>query len=282
MTLTAETVATAENNPISDVEAQMRRALGLFGGMRQRTDNDRGDQQTRMTDRFGPQGGNQGLHRRRFVQDGEVPVTVVRRDSVADAAAPQSSRLQRTEATLAAETAARERAERALHDAQAQVAALQTKIGHAELARVEAVDIARRERDANAQVRATSDGAEEQLQAMQEQVDTAEHAKRYAQAALAEERTARKTAERALREITERAEQAEAALRLLEQETELDDTVALQPLRNTAVRYGEGKTPARRGRPPGSKAAVKPAIAASSEAEPVKWWLMPSGKAKAR
>ena len=135
-------------------------------------------------------------------------------------------------------------------------------------------------------MRAISDGAEEQLQAMQEQVDTAEHSKRYAQAALAEERTARKTVERALREMTERAERAEAALRLLEQETgsddRADDTVALQPLPQTATRYGEGKAPARRGRPPGSKAAVKPAILASSEAEPIKWWLMPSGKAKAR
>ena len=283
MTLAAETVATADNNPISDVEAQMRRALGLFGGMRQRADNDRGDQQApRSTDRFGPQGGNQGLHRRRFVQDGEIPVTVVRRDSVADAAAPQSSRLQRTEAALAAETAARERAERALHDALAQIAALQTKIGHAELARVEAVDIARREREANAQIRAVSDGAEEQLQAMQEQVDAAEHAKRYAQAALAEERAARKVAERALRELTERAEQAEAALRLVEQEAGSDDVAPMKPLPNSAARFGEGKVPARRGRPPGSKAAPKMPIAPTSETEPVKWWLMPSGKAKAR
>ena len=77
----------------------------------------------------------QGVHRRRFVQDGEVPVTVVRRDAP-DAAhpgaaqsGPTSSRLQRVEAALAQETAARERAERALHEAQAMVQALQTKMG---------------------------------------------------------------------------------------------------------------------------------------------------------
>ena len=117
--------------PMDDAEAQMRRALGLFGdGPRPRTDNERSEQPQR-------QGGFiQGLHRRRFVQDGEVPVTVVRRDQPdashpsAAPAGPTSSRLQRVEATLQAETAARDRAERALHEAQAMVQTLQTKIGH--------------------------------------------------------------------------------------------------------------------------------------------------------
>ncbi len=286
MTLASETVATADNNPISEVEAQMRRALGLFGGMRQRTDNDRGEQQNRPMDRFGSQGGNQGLHRRRFVQDGEIPVTVVRRDTVADAANPQSSRLQRAEAALATETAARDRAERQLHDVQAQVAALQTKIGHAELARVEATDLVRREREANAQFRAASEGAEEQVQSMQEQRDAAEQAKRYAQAALAEERTIRKTAERALREMTERAEEAETALRALQRDGASDsravDSRAVPVLPQAVARFGDGKPPIRRGRPPGSKAAPKATLVASADAEPVKWWLMPTGKAKAR
>jgi len=289
MSLAADTAASADNNPISDVEAQMRRALGLYGGMRPRVDHERGDQPVRTMDRFGSQGGsmggNQGLHRRRFVQDGEVPVTVVRRDAAADGT-PQSSRLQRTEAALAAETAARDRAERALHDAQAQIAALQTKIGHAELARVEAVDIARREREAAAQLREFSDGFEEQLQAMQDQVDAAEQSKHYAQAALTDERNARKAAERLVRELTHRAEQAEAALLLLEQDVDAEKAdaapVALRALPAVSARHIDTKMPARRGRPPGSKSAMKPAIHADSEDEPVKWWLMPAGKAKAR
>ena len=229
-------------------------------------------------------GGNQGLHRRRFVQDGEIPVTVVRRDAATDGA-PQSSRLQRTEAALAAETAARDRAERALHDAQAQIAALQTKIGHAELARVEAVDIARREREAAAQLREFSEGFEEQLQAMQDQVESAEQSKRYAQAALHDERNAKKAVERALREWTDRAGEAEATLRLLEQTTEAEPADAPRPLRAlpvAAARHIDVKVPARRGRPPGSKSVLKPVVNADLEAEPVKWWLMPSGKAKAR
>ena len=293
MSLTAEAAATADNNPISDVEAQMRRALGLYGGMRQRVDNDRGEQPVRMTDRFGPQGGNhggtiggnQGLHRRRFVQDGEIPVTVVRRDATSDSNAPQSSRLQRTEAALAAETAARDRAERALHDAQAQLSALQTKIGHAELSRVEAVDIARREREVATQLREFSEGFEEQLQAMQDQVESAEQSKRYAQGALHDERNARKAVERALRDLTDRADQAEAALQLIEHDAESDDEyapVAPRPMPVTAVRPSDVKVPARRGRPPGSKSILKPVVQAANEAEPVKWWLLPSGKAKAR
>ena len=288
MTLAADGTPGADHNPLPDVEAQMRRALGLYGGMRPRVDSERGEQTIRTMDRFGQQGSNQGLHRRRFVQDGEIPVTVVRRDTATDAsAAPQSSRLQRTEAALAAETTARDRMERALHDAQAQISALQTKIGHAELAREEAVDIARRERESAAQAREFSEGFEGRLQALQDHIEAAEHAKRYAQTALGEERIARKLAERAMRELTDRAVRAEAALRLLEQDADKysDEAIrsaALRPLPTPAARYSDVKVPARRGRPPGSKSALKPAAQAATEAEPVKWWLMPTGKAKAR
>lgn len=289
ITLVAETVASADNNPLPDVEAQMRRALGLYGGMRPRVDAERTEQPVRMMDRFGPQGGNQGLHRRRFVQDGEIPVTVVRRDPLADnAPVPQSSRLQRTEAALAAETAARERAERALHDAQAQIATLQTKIGHADLARIEAVDIARRERDAAATLREFSDGFNEQINLLKEQLEASENARRTLQAAVSDERAARKSAERALRDANDRADRAEAALSLLEQEQEDARQPALEVRREAwsrpvaapaPVRAPEIAVPARRGRPPGSKAAPKPV---TTESEPVKWWLMPSSKAKGR
>ena len=92
MTLAGDAAHGADNNPLSDVEAQMRRALGLYGSMRPRVDNDPGEQPVRTTDRFGPQGGNQGLHRRRFGHDGEIPVTGVRRDAAPDAhAAPPTT-----------------------------------------------------------------------------------------------------------------------------------------------------------------------------------------------
>jgi len=285
MALSNESAESVDNNPISEVEAQMRRALGLYGGMRPRTDHDRADQSTRTSDRFASQGGGhiggghigggQGIHRRRFVQDGEIPVTVLRRDTATESQTPQSSRLQRTEAALAAETAARERAERALHDAQAQIAALQTKIGHAELARIEAVDLAKREKEAMAQLRESSQTFEEQLQTLREQLEFADEARRQAQSALHDERNARKAAERALREMTERAEHAEASLRIAEEDAGQEDILI-------ARRAIPARVPARRGRPAGSKSTLKPVAAVVSEAEPVKWWLNPTGKAKAR
>ncbi len=287
MSLSSDSAASADNNPISEVEAQMRRALGLYGGMRARPDHDRPDQSVRSSDRFGAQsgghsggghsGGGQGFHRRRFVQDGEIPVTVVRRGTVSESQSPQSSRLQRTEAALAAETAARERAERALHDAHAQIAALQTKIGHAELARIEAVEIAKREKEALAQLRESSEGAEQQLQTLREQLEFADQTRREAQAALHDERNARKSAERALRDMSDRAEKAETMLRQMEEEADAglgEVLVAQRPLPVRGV--------ARRGRPPGSKSTLKVVASTVSDAEPVKWWLNTTGKSKAR
>lgn len=89
--------------------------------------------------------------KRRFVQDGEVPVTLVhalpdRRAGLSPSPASQSPPapgVAELEAALAAERAARERAERSLREAQATIHALQTRLGHAELARVEALETAK-------------------------------------------------------------------------------------------------------------------------------------------
>ena len=56
---------------------------------------------------------------------------------------------------MAAEIATRERVERGLAEAQAAVHDLQTKLGHADLARQEAVEALRRERESTAGVRAS-------------------------------------------------------------------------------------------------------------------------------
>ncbi|MDE2006124.1 MAG: hypothetical protein KGI51_06105, partial [Rhodospirillales bacterium] len=84
--------------------------------------------------------------RRRFVQDGEVNVTVVnpRPRQGLDALGPVRSavspheRAEAAEAALAAERAQHERTERSLRDAQAALLDLRTKQGHADLARTEA------------------------------------------------------------------------------------------------------------------------------------------------
>lgn len=263
--------------PIDEAESQMRKALGLLGDSpRHRPDSDRMDQPPRMSDRF-----NGGLHRRRFVQDGDIPVTVLRRDQghevpqhrgVTAPPAPTSSRLQRTEAALAAETAAREKAERALSETQSVVRDLQTKIGHAELAKTEAIDTLRREREAAVQLRAEHDASQEKLHELQEQLRAAERHAQACQDQLADERHARKLAEKSLRTAEAARDTAEQLVRTLSEETPARPAASQQ---KTKPRIAPEKeivaVPVRRGR-------VVEAVQA--EPEPVKWWLntKPVGK----
>lgn len=131
-------------------EANMRRALGMLGG------SPRAGQPAGSVERRGasyPASGHSAAHpsgqmsprRHRFVQDGEVPVTVVRgRGEHAPelSRATQPSPVNRVDAlqeSLAAEQAARGAAERALEEAQASIRTLQTRLSHLELARDEAM-----------------------------------------------------------------------------------------------------------------------------------------------
>jgi septal ring factor EnvC (AmiA/AmiB activator) len=233
-------------------------------------------QPARLSDRFGG-----GLHRRRFVQDGDIPVTVLRRDQghevaphrgVAAAPPPTSSRLQRTEAALAAETAAREKAERSLSETQSVVRDLQTKIGHAELAKNEAVDTLRREREAITLLRAEREAVEERLQDALEQVRAAERTVHACQEELAEERHARKNAEKALRIAESARDAAEQLVRTLSEEIPAPRQAAQPAPRPRVVAERDvAVVPVRRGRVPETVAA---------EPEPVKWWLntKPTGK----
>jgi len=239
---------------------------------RHRPDADRMEQPGRMGDRF-----NGGLHRRRFVQDGDIPVTVLRRDQsheqpahrgVAAPPAPTSSRLQRTEAALAAETSAREKAERLLAETQSVVRDLQTKIGHAELAKSEAIDAFRRERDALAQLRAEREAADQQLAEALEQARAAERSVQACQDQLAEERHSRKTVEKALRATEAARDSAEQLVRTLSEEVPAPRPVPQRRARVIAE-PDEVAVTVQRGRAP---VAVEP--------EPVKWWLntKPAGK----
>jgi hypothetical protein len=248
--------------PMDDAEQQMRRALGLYGDApRPRPESERSEPAQRAGGGF-----MQGVHRRRFVQDGEVPVTVVRRD-VPDAAhpgtgqaAPTSSRLQRVEAALAAETAARERAERALHEAQAAVQALQTKIGHNDLAKNEATAASKRHLEEIVALKEEVAAGAERLLEAETRASDIEEDMRVMRAELTEERRARKLAERLLRESTEDA----APIVPFE--------IAPPPRPHDSVE----RIPARRGRPPTVHA--EPEV----EPEPVKWWLLPAKTAAKR
>lgn len=257
----------------------MRKALGLLGeGQRHRPEAERSEPTHRMADRF-----NSGLHRRRFVQDGDIPVTVLRRDQgheapahrgAPSAALPTSSRLQRTEAALAAETAAREKAERTLGDVQALAHDLQTKIGHAELAKNEAVDALRRERDVSAQLRSELLGVQEQLELALAQFQAAEQASVSWQDQLADERHARKATEKALRAAEAARDEAERLVRALSEKDPAPVVPApppapvtrrSEPVRRPHVEPEVAAAPTRRSRVVEQQPAAEP--------EPVKWWL---------
>lgn len=77
--------------------------------------------------------------RRRFVQDGEVPVVVVHSDRRPDSAVQAGNRVAELEAALEAERAARAALARALDEARVAVQSLQTRLTHAELAFDEAL-----------------------------------------------------------------------------------------------------------------------------------------------
>jgi hypothetical protein len=252
---------------MDDAEQQMRRALGLYGDSpRPRPDNDRSE----SGQRTGGGGFMQGVHRRRFVQDGEVPVTVVRRDAPDPAhpsggqQGPTSSRLQRVEAALVSETAGREKAEKLLHEAQAAVQALQTKMGHNDLAKNEAVAAAKRHLDEMVTVREELTATSDRLREVEARVLEVEEDLRTVRAELSAERRARKLAERLLREATE-----EPALAVLHEE-------AVHHAPSVQAPIAVERVPARRGRPPAVRAEPE------EEAEPVKWWLLPAKPAAKR
>ncbi len=244
---TAETTASPEQMQ----EARIRRAWGLDGEAPRMRLPERAESQptARPVERLTP-----SVHKRRFVQDGEVPVTLVhgltgaRRDhheaGAARVAAP-TNRLEVAETALAAEISSREKAEKALAEAQAMVQQLQTKLGHADLARQDAVAALQRETETITDLRA------------------------------------------ALADAEARAAAAEAA------RVAADDALATAqaPVAGDDVTVVHAE-PARRGRKPKAKAApdgettpasAKGAVAASMrEPKPVRWWVTPKRSAKAR
>jgi len=126
-------------NDSQSPESRMRRALGLQGPARAAPQ----------------QRADQARPRHRFVQDGGVPVVVLNSRSDTDPTAPFKARNAELETALDAERSAHGATKRALHEAQAQVQALQTRLAHAEFAHGEALDAERRAwRDAEASLQA--------------------------------------------------------------------------------------------------------------------------------
>jgi hypothetical protein len=116
----------SDDERLSATEAQMRRALGL-----------RNTSQTQaIPPPATPTASASHPQRRRFVRDGEVPVTVIHRDQ-GDASGTNA--LEAARQALREQVAAREHAEHLLQEAQATIHDLQTKLVHERLASDEAV-----------------------------------------------------------------------------------------------------------------------------------------------
>ena len=123
-------------------EANMRRALGMLGGAGGKPRSPQASPKPNPDRRPSPAPLSSNPRRHRFVQDGDVPVTVMRRPEgapEAPAGASPSNRLDAVQALLTAERAQRERADRALDEAQGVIRDLRTKLAHMELAREEAL-----------------------------------------------------------------------------------------------------------------------------------------------
>jgi hypothetical protein len=260
-TLALPSESTSAGDPMQAAEARMRRALGLDGEqLRSRPPPERVDTQQRPMERFSTQG-----HKRRFVHDGEVPVTLVHglvsgRREHADgngtrpgANAQPTNRLEVAEAALAAEIATRERAERSLAEAQATVHDLRTKLGHADLARQEAVEALRRERE-------TTAGLQASLQDAEEQVSAARQAHEAAQRTLAEWRERQETRSAAVAEELPRPRRGRKPRAQILTPT---DTVAAP----TAPRKGPGRPRSTEPKP-------------MREPKPIRWWLTSKAKKK--
>ncbi|MGE0226640.1 MAG: hypothetical protein AB7S57_25450 [Acetobacteraceae bacterium] len=254
-------------------EAQMRRALGLLSdSSRSRPEPERIESLSRPADRF-PSG-----HRRRFVQDGDVPVTVVRRDPSGDApgaaaTGPTSNRMQRLEADLATANAARDRAEKSLSEAQDQIRDLQTKLGHADLARTEAVEAARKAEESATEARQAMHEAERLRHEAEDRAATAERNAHELADTLQEERDARQDLEKQLRQAEDARQSAE---RLVQ---ELSQPPAAADIPRTRRRPADdSRSPAK------ASVARKPrqSSLALAEPEPVKWWLTTETKSRRR
>ena len=141
-----------QGDDTSDAEARMRAALGLFGSKpgqaAERASHHEphgGDRRPSGGGGGGGSTGGPGARRHRFVQDGEVPVSVVR--GRLGQQRPTGPETDRQAEELAHERQLRAEVERKLADKEIQLRSLQTRIGHAELERDNAVAELREERD---------------------------------------------------------------------------------------------------------------------------------------
>jgi hypothetical protein len=134
---------------IDAAEARMRLALGLTGSGRPTPSGQSGGTHSHAPQPAGSSHDPSRPQRRRFAQDGDVPVVMLNRGRDTDNGG--ESRLQTLTAELREERNNRQRAERSLDEANLNIQSLKTKLAHAELA---FEDRLRDEREARSKIEA--------------------------------------------------------------------------------------------------------------------------------
>lgn len=233
---------TAPSTALDDTEAQMRRALGLDGTARPRPEPERAEAggTMRLGERFS------AMHKRRFVQDGDVKVSYVRRDAAAEAhraaaqTSPLTARLHQLESVISAETNARQLAERHLTEVQATIRDLRTKLGHADLARADAENTLRRERENHLAQRAAELSQPRAKPETDDKIGALRQELREARAETTEARGQVKALEKTLR----RSEQARETLaQKLEQASRAKPAPAVVMIHDDDDEVGDGPAP---------------------------------------
>lgn len=167
-------------------ETQMRRALGL---------HDTGPAKSEPGPAPAP---SNGPHRpfRRFVRDGDVPVSVIHRDD--PTAATGTNQLDAARQTIRSLSVAREQAERHLVEAQNAVRDLQTKLAHERMAKDEAIRRVEVERQT----------VQQTLQSVQAELEAERDARASAEARAAEAMVRCRDAEQRLRAVKDSGQQS--------------------------------------------------------------------------
>jgi flagellar biosynthesis GTPase FlhF len=223
-------------------EAQMRRALGLH------------DISPTQTVPIPPPAspGASSPQRRRFVRDGEVPVSVIRRDQDDGA---NTNKLDATRQALREQIEAREQAEHLLQEAQATIRDLQTKMAHDRLARDEAIQRTNSEKQV----------VEQALQRVQEELSVERASRQKAEQERDDAIAARLEAEGRIQEMLATLDALKASQAPLTPPHDPQATRRRGKYMPTTEPSASGDEvlPRRRGRPAKSD---------QSEAEIVEWW----------
>jgi hypothetical protein len=203
---------------------------------------------------------------RRFVRDGETPVTIVRRNQSPDIGSG-ANQLETARQTIRSLTAERERADRLLTEAQKTIRDLQTKLAHERLSKDEAVQRAEYERRASDQA----------LQAAQAQLAAERDARQKVKDALAEALKGRQEAEDRLRDVmalqpTQKAPQRGQVTTQAASETGAEWKTTVQGATGKQRKAARATKMAQPGRPDNGGA---------EDSEFVEWWI-PGWKDKYR